>query len=803
MRRFSIVTFLTLFFISAISFTVFAGVEEVTPENQVSDFSENNLKNLILNQSSSNKLSQKSQTLTLPATLDKNTNISGTEDQVFTPLDILTSTLQGGDNIGSAVAIGTMPYSTTGTTVGYTDDYQITCELTTLSGPDVVYSYSPAIDENVDISLCASLDAVNVWVYENDVSTMVACNRFATACGSPRAELLDVPMYTGNIYYIVVCADYQLSSSGGSYQIDCSASEMPVLHDSSLVHPIISVGSDGYAMIAYEENIFDTTQLWFGSDDDLVTLPAGASWQGNNKYPSCAYWGDTVFYGTYTDEGTADIHLIEFAHPTNNALWSNSYWDFSSYGWHDIKMANIATNNSQPFAEQPGYRFGLVSIIHSTTYTAIPIVDGPFILYEIDGPDVGSANISWYDELYGCQGTSNIIDPITLYHYAVYDPYSTADAQRQLFIRMDNFDDMDDEINSGGWTYGLDPGEHIQYPEVASNDGNIVVISEYYSDTAPTDRDIICWTASLGDAGNLISSVVVATTDDERFPRVKHVSGSMFVCTYITNNILYMTVSEDNGANWGTPVSVSDADEVVSEYHASDISEKGAKIIWEYRVAGDPDTSIYLHFASTDLIADTDSDGIADDIDNCIDIANPLQEDADADGIGDVCDDCTDIDGDGYGDPGYAANTCTEDNCPSIFNDAQLDADADGIGDDCDDCTDTDSDGYGNPSYVANTCTIDNCPTTNNPGQEDTDSDGIGDACCCIDIRGDVNGDDAIGIADVTFLVDYIFNSGPVPPCPAEADVDASNGGVPVGISDLTSLVDYMFNGGALPQTCP
>ena len=151
MRKFSLVTILTLFFISAIYFTIFAGVEEVTPGNQVSDFSENNLKNLILNQSSTHKLSQKAQMLALPATLNKNSNITDIEDQVFTPLDIMTSTLQGGDNIGSAVAIATMPYSTTGTTVGYADDYQITCELSNLSGPDVVYSYSPTVDENVDL----------------------------------------------------------------------------------------------------------------------------------------------------------------------------------------------------------------------------------------------------------------------------------------------------------------------------------------------------------------------------------------------------------------------------------------------------------------------------------------------------------------------------------------------------------------------------------------------------------------------------------------------------------------------------
>jgi hypothetical protein len=42
---------------------------------------------------------------------------------------------------------------------------------------------------------------------------------------------------------------------------------------------------------------------------------------------------------------------------------------------------------------------------------------------------------------------------------------------------------------------------------------------------------------------------------------------------------------------------------------------------------------------------DSDSDGVPDDIDNCITIYNPGQTDTDSDGAGDICDD--DDDGDG------------------------------------------------------------------------------------------------------------------------------------------------------------
>ncbi len=82
---------------------------------------------------------------------------------------------------------------------------------------------------------------------------------------------------------------------------------------------------------------------------------------------------------------------------------------------------------------------------------------------------------------------------------------------------------------------------------------------------------------------------------------------------------------------------------------------------------------------------------------------------------------------------------------------------------------------------------------------------------CCVE-RGNVDDspDNVVDISDLVYLVDYMFTEGPLPPCPATANVDASCCGpdtLPetlddIDISDLVHLVDYMFTEGPPPLSC-
>ncbi len=91
------------------------------------------------------------------------------------------------------------------------------------------------------------------------------------------------------------------------------------------------------------------------------------------------------------------------------------------------------------------------------------------------------------------------------------------------------------------------------------------------------------------------------------------------------------------------------------------------------------------------------------------------------------------------------------------------------------------------------------------------DSDGIAyafrslyEAGCCKGIRGNVNGDpaDEVNVADLTYLVDYLFRSGPPPTCQEEGNVNG-NPAEDINVADLTYLVDYLFRSGPPPPPCP
>jgi hypothetical protein len=65
-----------------------------------------------------------------------------------------------------------------------------------------------------------------------------------------------------------------------------------------------------------------------------------------------------------------------------------------------------------------------------------------------------------------------------------------------------------------------------------------------------------------------------------------------------------------------------------------------------------------------------------------------------------------------------------------------------------------------------------------------------------IPVSGDVNSDGKVSIADVVYLINYLFKGGPAPEPLWKGD---TNGDCKVSAADVVYLINYLMKGGPAP----
>ncbi|MEZ4388872.1 MAG: hypothetical protein R3D98_15110 [Candidatus Krumholzibacteriia bacterium] len=132
------------------------------------------------------------------------------------PVNVPSDLRQGGDTILDAV-VATIPFTDSGTTVGFTDDYDEACPYTLSTSPDVVYSVTPYADASVNIDLLGSTYDTKLYVYDASL-TLVACND--DFYPDYVSKLENVALMAGTEYFIIIdgyggaSGDYVLTVEG-------------------------------------------------------------------------------------------------------------------------------------------------------------------------------------------------------------------------------------------------------------------------------------------------------------------------------------------------------------------------------------------------------------------------------------------------------------------------------------------------------------------------------------------------------------------------------------------------------------
>jgi hypothetical protein len=119
-----------------------------------------------------------------------------------------------GDTVWDPFIIGALPFTASGNTCSFINDYDYACPYSGSTSADVVYEYvaSPGGTGAIGVDLCASTYDTKVYVYNSSMA-VIACND--DYC-SFQSYLHNVPVTTGSTYYIVVdgyggsCGNYYL-----------------------------------------------------------------------------------------------------------------------------------------------------------------------------------------------------------------------------------------------------------------------------------------------------------------------------------------------------------------------------------------------------------------------------------------------------------------------------------------------------------------------------------------------------------------------------------------------------------------
>ncbi len=121
---------------------------------------------------------------------------------------------EGGEDMATAVPITALPFDDTGATCDNIDDWDEECPYTGSTSPDVWYSYTPAVDELINVDLFGSAYDTKTYILDGSY-TAIACNDDYYSDYTSFLEA--VPLTGGVTYYIVVdgyagaCGTYTLN----------------------------------------------------------------------------------------------------------------------------------------------------------------------------------------------------------------------------------------------------------------------------------------------------------------------------------------------------------------------------------------------------------------------------------------------------------------------------------------------------------------------------------------------------------------------------------------------------------------
>jgi hypothetical protein len=257
---------------------------------------------------------------------------------------------QGGDTIATAFLIPSLPYYDSGTTAGYTNDYDEVCPYSGSFSPDVVYRYVANYSGMITVDLCGSSYDTKVYIYDGSLNLLVCNDDYYSGgyCGVYTSKIESWSVAAGTYYIIVdgyggAFGDYRLEVEPYfCCVIECPPDglledEPPLINEyiddwnggcnNSPTYPFQHVaGALEGSTIPVGSSIFCGESGWYLSagsqfrDTDWFTLTKGAV--GNIEITADAEYASYIFELAGTCEGGATVVQQAVAGPSSPVTMS-------------------------------------------------------------------------------------------------------------------------------------------------------------------------------------------------------------------------------------------------------------------------------------------------------------------------------------------------------------------------------------------------------------------------------------------------------------------------------------------------
>ena len=137
---------------------------------------------------------------------------------------------QTGFTCSNPIAITSIPYQTLDNTSNYGDTYDVTqpttciggTSLNYMTGNDVFYSYTPSVNENLNIRLTPLAGWSGIFVYDGCVNVGVTCVAGVANSGSTLREIPQLAVLAGHTYIIAISTNATPQTLGYSLQIQAT-----------------------------------------------------------------------------------------------------------------------------------------------------------------------------------------------------------------------------------------------------------------------------------------------------------------------------------------------------------------------------------------------------------------------------------------------------------------------------------------------------------------------------------------------------------------------------------------------------